>query len=190
MYTRQNKHECIKCSKNQILNILRLVGIGLCLVAALAVMIILNLKRRGTNYLAVLTRMMTNYMQIISFAASFNLGWPSAIKELYGSISIVSSSSEMAFSLDCFFDNAGLGAKKTETPTFFLKALLLLILPILALVLILLIWGVYGLIRSHDKQQFLRNVYVSFIVVVFLAHPTLTSIAFSMINCLEIESGE
>lgn len=52
-------------------------------------------------------RMMTNYMQIISFAASFNLGWPDSLKRLYDSISIISSSSDMAFSLDCFFDNAG-----------------------------------------------------------------------------------
>ena len=65
----------------------------------------LNLRRKGTNYLAVLMRIMTNYFQIISFAASFNLAWPNSIKQLYDSISIISSSSDMALSLDCFFYN-------------------------------------------------------------------------------------
>jgi len=40
MYTRSNKHECLKCSPNQTLNILRLVGIGLCLILALSILIL------------------------------------------------------------------------------------------------------------------------------------------------------
>lgn len=40
MYTRVNKHECLKCSPNQTLNILRIVGIALVLVIALAILIL------------------------------------------------------------------------------------------------------------------------------------------------------
>eukprot|EP00347_Sterkiella_histriomuscorum_P014799 403359479 len=190
MYTRSNKHECLKCSSNQTLNILRLVGIGLCLILALSVLILLNLRRRGTNYLAVLTRMLTNYMQIISFAASFNLGWPESLKRLYDSISIVSQSADAAFSLDCFFDNAGVNGVSGGTPTFFIKALILLVLPVFALLIIFAFWGLFNLFRKLDKASFTRNTIVSIIVVIFLAHPTLTSNAFSMMNCYEIESGE
>lgn len=44
------------------MNILRLVGMSIVMVLAVGFMIYLNLKRRGTNYLSVLTRMMTNYL--------------------------------------------------------------------------------------------------------------------------------
>ena len=54
----------------------------------------LNLRSTGTNYLAVLMRMMTNYLQIISFAASFNLGWPQSLKKLFDSVSILSQSAD------------------------------------------------------------------------------------------------
>ena len=184
---------------------MRIVGISLVLVLVVALLIALNLRRKGTNYLAVLSRMMTNYLQIISFAASFNLGWPSAVKKVLQSLSFISDASENALSLDCFFDNCNLTiiiltnllivdlAKNTsfaDTPTYFIKALLLLLLPAIALVIILSIWGAIGYCKRHDKLTFARNILVSFIVVVFLAHPTLTSTAFSMINCYEIEDGE
>lgn len=77
-----------------------------------------------------------------------------------------------------------------RTPAFFLKALMLLVLPLLALLLIFAFWGLYNVFRKLDKATFTRNTIVSIIVVIFLAHPTLTSNAFSMMNCYEIEAGE
>jgi len=67
-----------------------------------------NLKRKGANYTSVLLRMMANYMQILAFAASFNLGWPESIKRAFDSVSMVSEASEMALSIDCFFDNSNI----------------------------------------------------------------------------------
>ena len=97
----------------------------------------------------------------------------------------------MAFSLDCFFDNAGVSSMAQSTPTYFIKALLLLTMPIMALVLILAVWGLYVCIKKNvEPGTFSRNTIVSLIVVIFLAHPTLTSNAFSMINCYEIQTGE
>lgn len=151
----------------------------------------MNLKRSSTNYLAVLMRIMTNYLQIMSFAASFNLGWPESLKRLYDSITVISSSSEMAFSMDCFFDQAGMrDTVEIETPTFFLKALLLMLSPILALIIIVVFWGIYACFKKHDRNTVIRNIMVSIIVVIFMAHPTLTSNAFSMMNCFEIDPGE
>lgn len=75
-------------------------------------------------------------------------------------------------------------------PTFFIKALMLLLLPVIALIIIWVFWGIFGLCRKHDKVTFTRNTVVSIIVVIFLAHPTLTSNAFSMMNCYEIEPEE
>ena len=74
-----------------------------------------------------------------------------------------------------------------QTPTFFLKALMLLFLPLFALFLIFSFWGIAFLMKRIDKEAFARNSIVSIIVVIFLAHTTLTSNAFSMMNCYEIE---
>jgi len=77
-----------------------------------------------------------------------------------------------------------------RTPTFFIKAMILLVLPVMALVIIFAFWGLFSLCKKYDRATFTRNTIVSIIVVIFLAHPTLTSNAFSMLNCYEIEAGE
>src|SRR3569833_469357 len=98
----------MKCSQNLSLNILRLVGLGLIMFVAVGFLIVINLRRKGTNYLSVLSRIMTNYLQIISFAQSFNLGWPDSLKKVFSSISFISDSSDMVLSLDCFMSSAGI----------------------------------------------------------------------------------
>lgn len=63
-------------------------------------------------------------------------------------------------------------------------------MPLMALILILLVWGLWVCFRKTEPGTFKRNSIVSIIVVIFLAHPSLTSTAFSMLNCYEIEPGE
>lgn len=78
----------------------------------------------------------------------------------------------------------------TGTPSYFISALLLLLLPLIALVCIMIIWLPIGYCKKHTKEQIKRNVIISILVVLFIAHPTLTSTAFAMMNCYEIEKGE
>ena len=67
---------------------------------------------------------------------------------------------------------------------------MLLLLPFFAFLFILAFWGIVTLFKKYSKENFTRRIYVSTIIVIYLAHPTLTSNAFSMMNCFEIEPGE
>jgi len=53
-----------------------------------------------------------------------------------------------------------------------------------------IVYSIVMCCKRQKKEDFVKNMVVSFIVIIFLAHPTLTSNAFSMMNCYEIEPGE
>ena len=68
--------------------------------AYLLVLIIFTIRKKKENETSVLLRIMTNYLQLVSAAYSFNLKFPDGFSEIFGSIEIVGASSDAFLSFD------------------------------------------------------------------------------------------
>ena len=68
--------------------------------------------------------------------------------------------------------------------------MLLFIMPFIALIFIFIVYGVWKCYKNQDQATFVRNVIVSIIVILYLAYPSLTSNAFSMMNCYQLLPGQ
>ena len=55
--------------------------------------------------MSVLLRIMTNYLQIASTAASFNLSYPLYLKQYFMPASLVGETSDTLLSFDCFISD-------------------------------------------------------------------------------------
>ena len=64
----------------------------------------------------------------------------------------------------------------------YVKALFALSLPIGGLIVFALVYGL-PVIGSRDFAKYKRRIIVSLISFMFLVHPTITDIAFSLFNC-------
>ena len=74
-YSRTGKHGCVKCG-NQTENFLKIVGVSLIVIVFIAILIFINLRKSKDSPISILMRIMTNYIQVVGTAASFNLSWP------------------------------------------------------------------------------------------------------------------
>ena len=68
--------------------------------AYLLALIIITIRKKKENQTSILLRIMTNYLQLIAAAYSFNLKLPDGFIEVFGSVEIVGSSSDAFLSFD------------------------------------------------------------------------------------------
>ena len=68
--------------------------------AYLLVLIITTIRKKKENQTSILLRIMTNYLQLIAAAYSFNLKFPDSFVEIFGSVEIVGASSDAFLSFD------------------------------------------------------------------------------------------
>ena len=68
--------------------------------AYLLILIITTIRKKKENQTSILLRIMTNYLQLIAAAYSFNLKFPDSFIEIFGSIEIVGVSSDSFLSFD------------------------------------------------------------------------------------------
>jgi hypothetical protein len=71
----------------------------------------------------------------------------------------------------------------------FFKAFMTAILPILLFLGITSVFVMLHLIFPKWFTDFKRNVVVSTITILFLLHPTLTTTAFGMFQCVQVDKG-
>jgi hypothetical protein len=98
-------------------------------------------------------RIMTNYLQIIAAALSYNLRFPSYLLDVLTSAKQVGNSSGIVLSYDCLLMNTH--ADKMFDNIAYLKVICIAFLP---LVLIGLSTGIYAIIFINDRIQFKRYV--------------------------------
>jgi hypothetical protein len=61
-----------------------------------------NLQKKEDSNISVLMRIMTNYVQILAAALSFNLDFPNYLSGVFSSAQQVGQSSGLLLSFDCF----------------------------------------------------------------------------------------
>jgi len=99
-YTRKGLHDCGRCPDTTA-NYLKISGLFMALLAVIAVLLYFNLKRTTESETSAVLRMMTNYIQILTATAAFNLQWPEYLDRMFSAITNIGDSSESYISFDC-----------------------------------------------------------------------------------------
>lgn len=129
-------------------------------------------------------RIMTNYLQILAAAMSFNLHFPDYMTKAFSGASRVGNSTGVLLSFDCLLMKSSFA--KHFDDIAYLKISCMAILPPL---LILMFFLGFLMVFFRDRQRLFRYTCVSSITIFFLIHPTLTSYALRMFKCNNIGNG-
>ena len=72
----------------------------------------------------------------------------------------------------------------------FVKAAVVFFMPLIAILLLCIFWGIVYLLRKSSSQNVRKNLTLSIVTVLFLIYPSMISISFGLINCYELNPGE
>jgi hypothetical protein len=124
-------------------------------------------------------RILTNYFQILTLASSYDLSWDDNLKKFLEAISFIAKSSEIILSIDCFVRDNGI-----TTHPVFVKMIIACLFPLICIVCTMIFWLLVRIFVRNQKA--LTHLITSVIIVIFISLPTITSITFSIYNCIEI----
>ena len=186
-YHKISTYQCAKCP-NPVLNGFLVVFVMLIAFVYLLILIIMNIRKKKEDQTSILLRIMTNYIQLISIACSFNLKFPSKFLEVFGLIKIVGASSETFLSFDCFVDDSEIKLFASSFEIF--KAFHTTFIPIALIFMFVLIWMILHFLNNKIFGNLKRNIIISVICTLFLLHPNITKQAFSMFECISVGEGD
>lgn len=156
-------------------------------------------------------RILTNYFQILTLASSYDLSWTDNMKAFLTYFSIITQSSQIIFSVDCFLrDN------KINTEPVYFKMILACLFPLICIGVVSVVWAIFGYWNSRKAQinQFQggsptgseelssssksedrtprgkvstwTKLIMSVIILIFMTLPTVTTITFAIYNCVDV----
>lgn len=150
-------------------------------------MIIIGIRKKKESQQSILFRILTNYLQLITAALSFNLKFPDALSDIFFPVEKIGASSEAFLSFDCFIRGAELTGFTPSVAIF--KIFLTGILPLLFIIFVIAGWMlIYACVGKTINVK--RNIVISIIVVLFLIHPMVTGVSFEIFQCVQVDAGE
>jgi hypothetical protein len=188
-FQRTGDHKCSMCIDAWI-NALRLLGLGIVMVLFFVAVIWFNMRTKESSPQSILMRILTNYIQIVTSAASFNLTFPQSLQTMFDGIKTVGESAKVFLSLDCFIMDFGM-VKNTGSTEYF-KAFITGLLPLILIFVIVVIWLMAKPLPCFKiSWRGLKNkIILSVVVSMFLIHPSVTGMAAGLFNCYELDNGE
>ena len=186
-YQRISTYQWSKCP-NAILNGFLVWLVMILAFAYLLILIITTIRKKKENQTSILLRIMTNYLQLIAAAYSFNLRFPESFIEIFGSVEILGSSSDAFLSFDWFVEDTEIKFFTPSTEIF--KVFLTIFLPIALILIFVFIWVLLYLISSKKFGDLRRNVIISIICTMFLLHPNITKQALSLFECIDVGNND
>ena len=188
--TKYSKVSDLECSKwpSPVYNAIRIIGLIILVFMFIFLMIIVNIHKTKESQFSVLLRIFTSYLQLISGMMSFNIKFPTIIINIFLPVNEVGASSDVFLSFDCFVIDYNIQGPFSSNKIF--KIFLSGFLPILLLIVFAVIWLWAKCINKKLVPDFQRNIVISFISIVFLLYPRLVQSAFSMFECVSIDSGD
>ena len=104
-HSRSSEHACGACPPLW-LNITLIVAFVVLMVGVLAGLVYSTLSSaaKEKSMLSVYMKITLNHLQLLVIVSTFELDWPSVIKNMFNSAKPVSSISTQYISLDCLFD--------------------------------------------------------------------------------------
>lgn len=175
-YTRQSRDQCAKCP-DQVSNIIIITAIALSSSGISILLIYLTIKSayRPSSLTSVYFKILMNYFQLVMLASSFDLKWPIYVIEFMAVQRTVGGFSDQAYSFDCLQGKS----------SFFLQIKFLSVLPVAILIASALTW--LCLFFCKKVQHAFNKFVMSFVVLLFLLHPSLLKSMFAVFTCIKVE---
>ena len=186
-YQRTGDHKCGICP-DPILNFFRIFGLLILLVILIVIIIWSNIRTIEDSPTSILIRILTNYFQIITSAASFNLTFPDSLNNFFEGVKTVGESAKIFLSVDCFIQDFGM--VKTDDTTEYFKAFMTSLSPFIFVFIVVAVWLCIRIFKKYTLIEMKNKVIISVIIVLFLLHPSITGMAMGLFNCYEVDTGE
>ena len=186
-YQRISTYQWSKCP-DAILNGFLVWLITILTFAYLLVLIITTIRKKKENQTSILLRIMTNYLQLIAAAYSFNLKFPEGFIEIFGSIEILGLSSDAFLSFDWFVEDTEIKFFAPSTEIF--KTFLTIFLPLVLILIFTFIWILLCKINLTKFGEIRRNIIISVVCTLFLLHPNITKQALSLFECISVGNSD
>lgn len=169
------------------MNGIRITGLLTLVMGYFIIIIVITIRKKRESQQSILLRILTNYLQLLTAAFSFNLKFPDALTDLFYAVERIGASSEAFLSFDCFIRDAELTGFTPSVAIF--KIFLTGILPLFLIILSAIIWYLI-FILSSKRIDLKRNIIVSTIVIIFLLHPMVTGVGFEISQCVQVDAGD
>ena len=186
-YQRTGDHEWGVCP-DPILNAFRIFGLVILLVIIVIVIIWSNIRTTEDSPSSILIRILTNYFQVVTSAASFNLTFPSSLNNFFQGVKTVGQSAQIFLSVDWFIQDFGI--VKTDDTTEYFKALMTSLSPFIFWLIIVAVWFIIQIFKRYSLIDFRSKIIISVWIILYLLHPTLTGMAMGLFNCYEVDTGQ
>jgi predicted outer membrane repeat protein len=182
-FSKQGKYQCGKCP-NLMANIAisaLIAGVAL-LFGALIVVLALRGATRPRSELALYTKIFMNYLQMIVVAASLNLNWPSFVSVFLSGQETAGSVTEQLFSYDCIMQEMSM------TRLYYTKVIAYALMPAALILFAIFVWL---LIRvCFNVGELIQKSIATLVLIIFVLHPSLSKMMFSVFSCQAIKPGE
>ena len=185
-YEKLTDFQWSKCP-DPVLNALKVIGLGAIVVAFIAVLIIVNVRKLKESQTSILMRIMANYLQIMTATLSYSMKFPSVLLSMFFPVQQLGTGSDSLLSFDWFATSTKMTLFAPSTAIF--KMFMTAILPIILFALIFIAWLILYWLFPKRFPDIKRNVVVSIITILFLLHPTLTKSALGMFQWIQIDDN-
>ena len=185
-YQRSGDYDCLKCP-DPVLNGFAVVGVALLVIIFYLGLITLNIRKKKDSLVSILTRILTNYLQLVTTSLSFELRFPNGLVSALEPLNTIGNSNQSFLSFDCFVRDIEI--KGPFPSNSIMKLFLLSLLPLILFAIVAMIWMIVKMVKSKWVPEMTRNLSISFITIVFLLHPALAFNSLSIFQCVKIDDG-
>jgi hypothetical protein len=180
-YSRSGDNQCSECmSRTENIVFTSLIAFSALVVIVIMTATTIQGAYKEQSIGSIYIKILVNYFQIVLLTISFNLEWPSLVKQMFSIQQKPAGSSNQLFSIDCFLTQ--------DTEPYFAKLVLLGTIPVICGLLSLLFWAIWSKIKKCSNLK--EKIIGSAVIQLFIFQPSLVKYNFAMFDCMEIGPGE
>jgi hypothetical protein len=185
-YSRTGRSNCALCpGKTANIFVSSLIIIVALSGIALIVLLAIRGATKPRSLMAIYFKIFLNYLQMVVVAASLNLNWPDFVKTFLSTQEMAGGVADQLYSFECLMQDS---AFADYIGMFASKLLIGALLPVTVMLIAMLVWGFIRVIK--DVNMLWEKVVASCVVILFIVHPSITKMMFSVYSCMEILPGE
>ncbi|CDW74830.1 UNKNOWN [Stylonychia lemnae] len=181
IYGRENSSQCVEC-QDLSLQILKLIGVLILLAFYVGYL-------QQNKPQTVLIRIFTNYYHATMIVKSFDLNWPQQVEDTLNYFSIIGTTSQSIFSLDCMYRQS----TSLSIPTLYLKVIFFGLMPFIFSGMGAAFWFgiyIYKNLKKQPQINLWRNINVTTYMFSYICYPMITNQTFSLFSCQKFEEEE
>jgi hypothetical protein len=135
--------------------------------------------------MAIYFKIFLNYLQMVVVSASLNLNWPSFAKTFLSSQEMAGGMADQLFSFECIMKDVSVA---DSMGMYTSKLVVGALLPAALCLIAVLAWLFLRLLKHVDLL--FAKIITSFVIIIFIVHPSITKMMFSVYSCMTILPNE